>query len=211
MSDCLCIFARTPELGRVKQRLAADLGEQAALAAHEELLRRTITRTTGGDDYRVELWLTSLSVPLPDWLLDGPFSLHEQGQGDLGRRMQDVLTAALTHSSRCVLIGSDCPDIDRAYVASAFAALARSDVVLGPAEDGGYGLVGVKAPAPVLFAETQWGDAGVLDRALDRAAGAGQTVSLLAEIYDVDEPADWRRYRDSLIAGDDLSSAQAPE
>ena len=76
MSDCLCIFARTPELGRVKQRLAAELGAAGALAAHEALLRRTIQRTRVDGGYRVELWLTSLSADLPAWLEGGPFGLR---------------------------------------------------------------------------------------------------------------------------------------
>jgi rSAM/selenodomain-associated transferase 1 len=191
----LCIFARTPELGQVKQRLAASLGEAGALAAHEELLRSTLDRTVGAGDYQVEVWLTSLAVPLPDWLCGYAFSLHEQRAGDLGQRMLSTLAAALESGDRCVLIGSDCPQIDGAYLASAFDALAEFDVVLGPAEDGGYGLVGMSQPAPAIFAESSWGDDGVLQRALERAEKAGISVSLCPEIYDVDEPVDWQRFK----------------
>ncbi len=197
--DCLCVFARTPELGQVKQRLAATLGQAGALAAHEELLRNTLDRTLGAGDYRVEVWLTNLAVALPDWLHSDRFSLREQGSGDLGQRMLAAIEALLEVSERCVLIGSDCPGIDGAYVARAFDALSESDAVFGPAEDGGYGLVGLTRPIPQIFAESSWGDSRVLQRALARAAAAGITVTLLPELYDVDELADWQRFKEEQL------------
>ena len=197
MSACLCIFARTPELGRVKQRLARAVGQEAALAAHEELLRRIVQQAGMSGSYRTELWLTNLGDPLPDWLGGYRMDLHEQEGGDLGQRMLHTLVSALATSSVCILAGSDCPDIDAAYVESAIDALTRSDVVFGPAEDGGYGLVGMKQPKAEIFAESQWGDAGVLERALERAAQAGLSVALLPELYDVDELSDWQRYQRS--------------
>ena len=194
MRSVLCIFARTPELGRVKQRLAAELGDEGALAAHERLLAGTIQRTVDDPRFTTELWLTRLQRNLPDWLRSDSAGLHQQPAGDLGQRMQQVMTQTLTHADRCVLIGSDCPDIDGDYVASAFSALAKVDVVFGPAEDGGYGLVGLTRLVPEVFAESSWGDAGVLERARHRLANAEVSVSLLPEIYDVDEPSDWRRF-----------------
>ncbi len=205
MKDTLIIFARTPELGRVKKRLAADLGDQRALAAHEELLQRVITQTSGGD-YQVDLWLTSLSKQLPAWLSDAASALHEQGVGDLGQRMQQAMTPTLTDGRRCVLVGSDCPGIDRDYVLAAFAALQRSEVVFGPAEDGGYGLVGMKRLVPEVFAEEHWGDARVLERARARAISAGASVALLPEIYDVDTPSDWQRYKRESGEGGDVGA-----
>jgi rSAM/selenodomain-associated transferase 1 len=196
MTARLCIFARTPELGRVKQRLAREIGDEAALAAHEALLHRAVLQhSAGSGSYRIELWLTNLAVPLPDWLQDSSFELHEQKGGDLGQRMLHTFESALAAGSACILVGSDCPDIDAAYVESAIEALTRADVVFGPAEDGGYGLVGMKRPIPEIFTESRWGDSQVLARALERAERAGVSVALLPEIYDVDELADWQRYQ----------------
>ena len=195
MSARLCIFARTPELGRVKQRLAREIGAEAALAAHETLLRRAVERAAAGANFRSEVWLTNLAASLPDWLESHSLDLHEQKGTDLGQRMLHTFESALAASSACILIGSDCPDIDAAYVDSAIEALTRADVVFGPAEDGGCGLVGMKRPIPEIFAESKWGDAKVLERALERAAGAGVSVALLDEIYDVDELADWQRFQ----------------
>ncbi len=196
--NCLCVFARTPQLGQVKQRLAAALGDAGALAAHEELLRGLLDRTVGGGDYQVQVWLTTLAQSLPGWLQPGAFTLHEQHPGDLGARMQSCMETALESYGRCVLVGSDCPEIDAAYVESAFQALHDHDVVFGPAEDGGYGLIGLSRPVPEIFAESHWGDAGVLLRARDRAEAARATVKLLPVIYDVDELDDWQRYRAAL-------------
>lgn len=194
---CLCLFARTPRTGRVKRRLAAGIGIEGALAAHEELLRGAIDRCFDGS-HRQELWLTELE-DVPAWLNTSAQALHVelrgQSAGDLGDRMWDALRRGLRGSRRCVLFGSDCPDIDADYLAAAFEALEEADVVIGPAEDGGYGLIGLARPLPELFLDMRWGDAGVLARTLHRAARAGASVTLLPEIYDVDRLEDWRRYR----------------
>ncbi len=193
---CLCVFTRTPVFGQVKQRLAAVLGEATALLAHEELLQRTLDRCLNGADYRAELWLTSLEPAAAVRQLRRPgLSLKLQQGNDLGARMQHTLEDGLANGARRILIGSDCPDIDRDYVASAFAALEEFPVVLGPAEDGGYGLVGLNRPAPQLFADMVWGDSQVLERTLLRADQAGLDVALLPQVYDVDLPEDWQRYR----------------
>lgn len=197
----LCLFARAPRKGQVKRRLAAALGSARALAAHEELLKGAIDRCfSGAADGRTqrELWLTELEA-LPDWLTGpaeaGCYELCAQGSGDLGERMWDVLCRGLRSSRCCVLFGSDCPDIDSTYLTAAFDALDQADVVIGPAEDGGYGLIGLSRPLPELFLDMQWGDPGVLARTLQRAADADATVVCLPEIYDVDLIDDWRRYR----------------
>lgn len=194
--NCLCVFTRTPVPGRVKQRLAASLGQAAALRAHEELLLGTLDRCLGSPRYRSELWLTSLEPSAAVGRLRRPgLSLKLQQGVDLGARMQHTLEEGLVNGARRVLIGSDCPDIDEDYVSRAFAALDEFPVVLGPAEDGGYGLVGLSRPAPQLFSDMIWGDHLVLQRTLHRAEQAGLQVALLPEIYDVDLPEDWQRYR----------------
>lgn len=191
---CLCIFARAPVLGQVKQRLAVTLGETAALAAHEELLQGTLDRCLAGAGYRAELWLTSLEPAVCDHLHRPGLNLRLQQGVELGSRMRWALEEGLASGARMVLIGSDCPDIDRDYVESAFASLVEFPVVLGPAEDGGYGLIGLNRPAPRLFEDMVWGDSRVLDRTLLRAHEAGLEVALLPQVYDVDQLADWQRY-----------------
>lgn len=190
----LCLFARTPRLGQVKKRLAQRIGAVRALAAHEALLRRSLERCGGDAAYHFELWLTDLDAATFTNYASPGLTLHQQPEGDLGQRMAAVLSHGLDAAEMRVLIGSDCPDIDRRYVRQAFVALARADVVLGPAEDGGYGLIGWRAPVPDLFADVPWGTSEVLAVTLSRAAAAGARVALLREIYDVDTPADWQRF-----------------
>jgi rSAM/selenodomain-associated transferase 1 len=193
----LCIFARAPVLGTVKRRLVPALGEAGALAAYTELLEGTLERCVNPRAYRTELWLSGdpPHSAVDDWCRRFALVVRSQAGADLGERMRVALEDDLGASIRAVLVGADCPDIDRDYVAAAFAALESCDLVLGPAADGGYGLVGLKRPMPELFRDMAWGSATVCAETLDRARQSGATVHCLPEIYDVDRPADWVRYR----------------
>jgi rSAM/selenodomain-associated transferase 1 len=196
--DCLCIFTRTPALGRVKTRLAESLGREGALAAHQELLEGTLQRCVSGADYAVQLWTTSDDSGVLEPLARRfGLDLRTQQGDDLGSRMNHALVTALAQFSKAVLIGTDCPDLDRNYLDGAFAALDVADLVIGPAEDGGYGLIGLKHPAPELFTGIRWGASTVLSSTLDRARVLGLASRLLKPIYDVDTLADWQRYRRS--------------
>ncbi len=193
------IFARAPRLGRVKRRLAADLGALAALRFHR-LNTQVLLRRLSGDPR----WTTWLAVT-PDvdargsaaiWRHRGP--LLAQGGGDLGARMGRVLR--WLPPGPVVIVGSDIPGIDPPRIAAAFRALAPADFVLGPADDGGYWLIGARRrPALRLpFAGVRWGGANAL---ADTRANMVGDVVLLDELQDVDtaadlarvDPATWRR------------------
>jgi hypothetical protein len=195
----LCIFARAPEPGRVKRRLAGTLGEAGALSAYLELVEGTLARCAEATSYTSQLWVSGGDLDHPqilDWLARYPLVLHSQTGADLGERMWRALEHSLAAGTAAVLIGTDCPDIDRRYVEHAFEQLETHDVVLGPAEDGGYGLIALGArPLPELFSDMPWGEATVLEHTLARARRSGARVSLLPTIYDVDRPVDWQRYR----------------
>ncbi|MDJ0937143.1 MAG: TIGR04282 family arsenosugar biosynthesis glycosyltransferase [Kiloniellales bacterium] len=184
----LVIFARAPRLGRVKRRLAKDLGALAALRFHR-LNTQVLLRRLSGDPR----WTTWLAVT-PDvdargsaaiWRHRGP--LLAQGGGDLGARMGRVLR--WLPPGPVVIVGSDIPGIDPPRIAAAFRALAPADFVLGPADDGGYWLIGARRrPALRLpFAGVRWGGANAL--ADTRANMVGEMV-LLDELQDVDTAAD---------------------
>lgn len=191
----LCIFARSPRLGEVKQRLAESIGDESALIAHEVLLQRALDRCTGEDGYAVELWLTELNGQEITGFSRPGLKFCEQSGPDLGARMRHALELGLEAGAPTVLIGCDCPDIDADYVKAAFAGLEHADVVVGPAEDGGYGLIGLRKPVPELFHDIPWGTSAVLRTTLGRAVDVGANVALLEEIYDVDTLADWQRYQ----------------
>ena len=188
----LVVFARAPRLGRVKRRLAKELGDLAALRFHD-LNTRVLLRRLSGDPR----WTTWLAVT-PDpaargtaavWRHRGP--LIAQGPGDLGTRMGRVLS--WLPPGPVVIVGSDIPGIDPPRIAAAFGALGRADFVLGPAADGGYWLIGARRrPAIRLpFAGVRWGGAEAL--ADTRANMEGRSLVLLDCLQDVDTAADLAR------------------
>ena len=208
----LVIFARAPERGRVKTRLAAAIGDDAALAAYRLLGARVAAavRPSTMDGGGVPDWHTVVahtprdaSAALAAWLepAAGPLTYEPQADGDLGARMRAAIERAVAGGApRVVVVGTDCPDVDAAVVSEALAALDTADVVLGPALDGGYYLVGVRAPADracaALFEGVPWSAPDTLAVSLTRAAAAGLAVAQLAPRRDVDTEDDWRWWRD---------------
>jgi rSAM/selenodomain-associated transferase 1 len=179
--DVVILFARAPRLGAVKRRLARGIGAMAALRFYRTQLARTL-RLAHDPRWRVELAVT------PDhggarW----PRGVARlgQGQGDLGVRMG----RALGRHRRAVLVGSDIPDLSRADIAAAFRALGRAQAVFGPAEDGGYWLVGLGPRRPARpFAGVRWSTRHALADTL--ANFPGRRVALLRTLRDVDTAAD---------------------
>lgn len=195
----LCVFARSPVPGKVKRRLATRLGPAGALAAHERLVTDTLARLSGLSGVRAELWIAGpVNATVCGWLDRYGVVCHAQQGHDLGARMHHALAHALSRSERAVLVGSDCPDIDAAYVCLALERLHASDVVLGPAEDGGYGLIGVRRGCQdrleELFTGVPWGGSEVLATTRRRVRDAGYQLAELNPIWDVDTYDDWQRY-----------------
>ena len=194
LSRQLVVFARAPRLGTVKRRLARDIGALGALRFHRETTAALLRRL--GKDPR---WTCRLAVT-PDAWAARPGGLWPrcpspiaQGGGDLGLRMGRVLTAL--PPGPVVIVGSDIPDIGARHVAEAFRALGAHDWVLGPADDGGYWLIGARRRPHLRlpFAGVAWGSEQALDGTL---AGMGAArVKLLETLSDVDSAADLRRRR----------------
>lgn len=190
----LVILARRPEHGRVKTRLAAVIGPGAALAIYRHLLGRTLRRL--GADPR---WTTVIAATPPAearrpgrWTRGLPVIAQENG--DIGRRMAAAMAAM--PPGPVVLVGSDIPGIGRHHVAEAFRALRDHDAVFGPAEDGGFWLVGL-APATRgvrLFENVRWSSEHALG---DTLAGLPRDcrVALVATLADLDDAADLARWR----------------
>lgn len=183
--DTLILFVRAPRLGTVKRRLAAEIGQLAALRFHRARLG-SLTRRLGRD----RRWRTEI-VATPDrprW--PWPLPSRAQGPGDLGMRMQ----RALARHRRAVLIGSDIPGICPADIATAFRALGRAQAVFGPAEDGGFWLVGFgprRPPKP--FVGVRWSTPQALADTLGNCAG--RPVALVRRLRDVDTAADYRAWQ----------------
>ncbi|HEX8328636.1 MAG TPA: TIGR04282 family arsenosugar biosynthesis glycosyltransferase [Hymenobacter sp.] len=194
----LLVFARVPLLGRVKSRLAATIGNEAALATYRELL--AITReAVVASGVPATVWLADTAGAAPTAAEAGEWpglAVRCQPAGDLGERM----TAAFAHAfaegaGRVVIIGTDCPGLRAAHLAQAFASLAENDLVLGPATDGGYYLLGLQAPRPTLFQDKPWSTATVLAETVAEARRLGLRVALLPELRDVDDATDLAEWR----------------
>ncbi len=191
-SPRLCLFSRAPERGKVKTRLARAIGEDAALDAHQRLTEWALERFAHTADLRVELWLAGNCAMsrVRQWGDRFRVPIHPQVGDDLGQRMFH----ALTHETgSAMILGCDCPAVDRPYVLDAVAALRRSDLVVGPAEDGGYVLIGQNQPEAELFHEMRWGSDRVLAVTLERATRLSLRVTTLATAWDVDDAQDWSR------------------
>jgi uncharacterized protein len=179
----LIIFARTPKLGRVKTRLAKVLGDERALIIHQQLLNHTIetAKNTG----------LPFKVYLSDPAVNGQtFDFQLQRGRNLGARMDHAIRVELKQNKRVCLIGSDCPDLTSNDIAKAFQLLESADVVLGPATDGGYYLIGMKKPYPQLFTNITWGTSSVLANTLKICETNNLQVKLLRQLNDVDHPGD---------------------
>lgn len=194
------VFAKAAEAGASKTRLMPLLGASGAAAAHAELVQRTLAWVAplagANSRYAVSLWGASQHRMLKAWSRQAGLPLWQQADGDLGWRMQHALANALAQgASKAIVVGSDCPVMDSNYIDLAQRALDEADIVFGPAEDGGYVLVGCKCSRAELFEGIEWGSSRVLAQSLAKAEACGLSVALLETLWDVDRPEDWLRYR----------------
>ncbi|HEX2831422.1 MAG TPA: TIGR04282 family arsenosugar biosynthesis glycosyltransferase [Thermoanaerobaculia bacterium] len=197
----LLVFARLPELGRVKTRLAAELGEERTLALYEAMLRDLIV-SLGDSDEKTEIEF--LWPPTPEVTgekLRAAFARHTVAM-QTGVDLSDRLSMAFSErfffhrTQKIVAIGADDPDIPRELIDLAFALLDSCEYVVGPATDGGYYLIGCRAMSfePEIFQGVDWGTPSVLTTTLKTIATTGRTVAVLPERYDIDTREDVERY-----------------
>jgi uncharacterized protein len=193
--DTLLIFVKNPRLGRVKTRLAATIGPEAALQIYLTLLEHTRKVALG---LAAQRWVCYSDSIEPDDAWTAPdFEKHLQATGDLGQRMATAFEQALAAGSqRVIIIGSDCAELDSALLQQAFTALERTDLVIGPAHDGGYYLLGMTAHHPALFEGVAWSTDAVRAQTESIAERLGLTCTLLPALADVDTEADWLAVRD---------------
>ena len=194
MRRTLLIFVKAPRLGQVKRRLARDIGGVEAWRFYRRTARRLILRLARDPRWRCHLVVTPDSFDGRErfWPLACP--VIKQGRGDLGRRMRRALEAI--PPGPAVLVGSDIPDLAPAHIAKAFDALGHADAVFGPAEDGGYWLVGLSSRALRAdpFAHVTWSSPNALSDTVNNLP-KGQSIAMLEPLSDIDVGADHARWR----------------
>ena len=191
VGQTIILFAKAPRLGFVKTRLARDVGEARALQIYIALGSRAaeVVRRT---QRRVIVYFTpdDAEAELRSWLGATGLEFRPQGVGDLGQRMAAAFEACLPDSASVCIVGTDIPRITPSTFADAFHALAEQDVVLGPAEDGGYYLIGLSEPRRALFDDVPWSTDAVFDFTTQRAAAEGLSVAVIDRLADVDTIGD---------------------
>jgi len=192
--DQLTIFTRYPEPGQTKTRLIDELGREGAAALQKKLTEKTLQKidqllatTTfepviyfeGGELASMQSWLGRDRRYKP------------QGDGDLGEKLKRAFDDAFdAGAQRVVTIGCDCPGLAIEHINRAFDALYFHDLVLGPASDGGYYLIGIKRPLDELFENIPWGTDRVFETTVSLAQQLGLSAAILEELHDVDRPED---------------------
>ena len=193
----IIVFARAPVPGKVKTRLAAAIGSAEAVAVYERLVLNVLETATRSRLAPVELHVTGYDkhpffLSLAQRL---PVSLRLQKGNDLGERMHNAIKDCLQTRTFALLIGTDCPALTAGYLEQACAALdSGMDTVLGPAEDGGYVLIGARSSDKRLFSGIPWGTSRVLDRTRKCLDRIGWQYLELDTLWDVDEIDDYRRW-----------------
>jgi hypothetical protein len=200
----IIVFARAPVPGRCKTRLIPAYGARGAVRIHRQLVRKTLATACALPRTKVELWCepdTGHSF-FRQLRRDFGVALRRQPAGDLGRKMALALARTLTAGARKVLlIGTDCAALTPADLETAAAALQHGDVVLQPAEDGGYVLIGARRTSPSMLQDVAWSSGRELRQTLSRLQRRQLHYRLLPTRWDVDHPREVRRAkREGLLA-----------
>lgn len=200
MESKLIIFLKAPRLGTVKTRLAKEIGASAACAAYKKLVGLLIGNLRALPAVELRFSPDDASAEIQPWS-HGGWMLHPQGPGDLGEKLKRAFAESFdTGAQRVVIIGSDCPAVTAPDIELAWESLSTNDVVLGPATDGGYWLIGLRRKTPALFDNVPWSTPTVLATTMRRIEEEHLSVKLLRELRDIDERADWERFQNEFRA-----------
>ncbi|MEM9548147.1 MAG: TIGR04282 family arsenosugar biosynthesis glycosyltransferase [Bacteroidota bacterium] len=187
------VFVKNPELGKVKTRLAATLGDEKALEIYLKLLYYTRDVLMDVKDAERYVYYSSFIDNNDKWP-NQIFEKRLQQQGDLGNRITSAFQAVFESCEQVVIIGSDCPQLTAGHIQDAFQVLESNDVVMGPSHDGGYYLLGIKEYYPALFQEISWSTDKVFEETLQVAKQKNLKVGRLEVLTDIDYAEDWEKY-----------------
>lgn len=191
----IAILAKAPIPGLTKTRLMPALGAHGAAMLQETLTARAAETATAAQTGRVTLWATpdATHPSFRELAVRHSIAVRRQPDGDLGARM---LAACQSVSGPVLVIGTDCPSLAPAHLRMAADALREGcDVVVIPAEDGGYVLIGMRVPQPGLFAAMSWGTDSVMAETRKRVTAGGLSCREFPALWDIDRPEDIERLR----------------
>jgi uncharacterized protein len=191
------VFAKAPIPGQAKTRLIPALGAEQAALLHAALAERAImtAQKSGAEDVELCCTPNSEEAFFQYCAEDFDVSLTDQGDGDLGERMLRAFDSALEHIERVIIIGADCPALTAKHIQNAAKALDNADVVLMPAEDGGYVLIGATHTHAKMFDGITWGTSSVLAEQRRNLDACGLTFIETDTLWDVDRPEDLPRVK----------------
>lgn len=198
MKRDLIIFVKNPVMGKAKTRLAASIGDVAALEVYRQLLAYTKHVVQKLDALKT-VWYSS-HVEKEDIWTKGGFNKKVQTGDDLGQKMKNAFEATFAQekSDAVVIIGSDCAELEGRHVSEAFDALESNDIVLGPAKDGGYYLLGMRVFVPELFESIAWSTSTVAEQTLSAVKEKNLSYMILDELNDVDTVKDYVQIKHRL-------------
>lgn len=198
-TNCIVLFVKSPVAGKVKSRLAEDIGEDAAVGLYRCFVEDLLTMIENLDGaLRFFFHPPDAGPQIQRWLGD-QHSYRQQRGADLGEKMKNAFTGAFDEGfSKVVTIGSDIPDLPEEFLKRSFAELDSFDAVIGPSSDGGYYLIGFSRDSFLAeaFDDIAWSTSTVCDQTLAKLKSKGLTVHLLPQWHDVDTLADL----DNLLA-----------
>jgi len=193
--EALVIFAKNPVKGKVKTRLAKDIGEQKALEVYKKLLQLNYLNTK---DLNCKKFIYYSEFADKD-LFDISYEIKIQSDGDLGIKMRNAFTEIFNSGyDKAILIGTDCPGLKMDIIRQAFDSLDNFDLVFGPANDGGYYLIGMKHANDYLFENIKWSTKFVLEDSIAKVRGKILKHILLETLSDVDTSEDLLKVNELL-------------
>jgi rSAM/selenodomain-associated transferase 1 len=193
-NERLMVFVKAPRPGEVKTRVAQTTGAERACDVYRQLVATLLKSLSPLREVELRFAPDDAAAEIEPWLRPGWVAVP-QGDGDLGARLERAFADAFAAGAeRVVIVGSDCPDVKTSDVRTAWRELQTHDVAVGPAMDGGYWLIGLRAPQPELFRGIPWSSELVLGRTLERARALGLKIQLLRILSDIDTEADWNAH-----------------
>jgi uncharacterized protein len=197
MKNALLVFIKNAELGKVKTRLAATVGDEKALSIYQQLLSLTQKITLQTIDCQRYMYYSNF-INDNDNFSENDFTKCVQSGDDLGARMSNAFAEAFEKHQKVVIIGSDCAELSSKIITQAFEALETTDFVVGPAEDGGYYLLGMNAFYPAVFDNIEWSTDSVLPSTLLNINNLGKNIAYVKTLSDLDNEEDWTRVKHLL-------------